>query len=119
MEAANRDLEAVYRPAFNCTFARPRREQGSALVALMNVDLDAIVREHCPRTVSWDNGVTFWRLKLQIPANRHRMHFVKAKVRVHRRPGGMLAVLQGSRKLADYTRDGIAIDEPLEIEAVA
>jgi len=119
MDAANRYLEEVYRPAFNRSFARPAREQGSAFVGLMNVDLDAILCEHHPRTVGRDNCVTFGRLKLQIPADRHRMHFVKAKVRVHRRPDGMLAVFHGPRKLADYTSDGIAIDEHIEMEAVA
>ena len=59
------------------------------------------------------------QLKLQIPADRHRMHFVKAKVRVHRRPDGELAVFHGPRKLADYTPDGaLVIDQP-EMEAVA
>ena len=119
MDAANRYLEEVYRPAFNRSFARPAREQGSAFVGLMNVDLDAILCEQHSRTVGRDNCVTFGRLKLQIPADRHRMHFVKAKVRVHRRPDGMLAVFHGPRKLADYTSDGIAIDEHVEMEAVA
>lgn len=119
MSAANRYLEDVYRPAFNRSFARVAREPGSAFVALMNVNLEAILCEQHVRTVGRDNCVTFGRLKLQIPADRHRMHFVKAKVRVHRRPDGELAVFHGPRKLADYTSDGALITDQPEMEAVA
>lgn len=119
MGAANRYLEDVYRPAFNNSFARAAREPGSAFVALMNVDLDTILCEQHGRTVGRDNCVTFGQLKLQIPADRHRMHFVKAKVRVHRRPDGELAVFHGPRKLADYTPDGALVTDQSEMEAVA
>lgn len=119
MGAANRYLEDVYRPAFNRSFARAAREPGSAFVALMNVDLDAVLCEQHGRTVGRDNCVTFGRLKLQIPADRHRMHFVKSKVRVHRRPDGELAVFHGPRKLADYTPDGALVTDQSEMEAVA
>jgi len=117
MGAANRYLEEIYRPAFNRTFARPAREQGSAFVGLMNVDLDAILCEQHPRTVGRDNCVTFGRLKLQIPADLHRMHFVKAKVRVHRHPDGTLAVFHGPRKLAEYTAAGELIEIQPEMES--
>jgi hypothetical protein len=48
---------------------------------------------------------------LQIPADRHRCHYVKAKVRVHRYANGHLAVFHGPRKLADYHHDGTAITQ--------
>lgn len=41
-------------------------------------------------------------LILQIPASRHRYHYVKAKVRVHRYADGNLAVFHGPRKLSGY-----------------
>ena len=34
------------------------------------------------------------------------MHYVKAKVRVHRYLNGRLAVFYGPRKLADYNKNG-------------
>jgi len=34
------------------------------------------------------------------------MHYVKARVRVHRYPDGGMAVFHGPRKLAEYTADG-------------
>ena len=39
-----------------------------------------------------DNCVAFEGLKLQIPPDRYRMHYVKVKVRVHRYLDGRLAV---------------------------
>jgi hypothetical protein len=50
--------------------------------------------------------VRFAGLVLQIPADRHRCHYVKAKVRVHRYANGNLAVFHGPRKLADYNPEG-------------
>ena len=57
------------------------------------------------------------RNTLQIPADRHRCHYIKAKVRVHRYLDGRLAIFHGPRKLADYTADGQLTMS--EIQAVA
>ena len=65
-----------------------------------------IVCETYERTVGRDNCVSFDRTRLQIPAQTHRCHFIKARVRVHRYPDGRLPVFHGPRKLADYQRDG-------------
>ena len=62
-----------------------------------------ILCEHHERTVGRD---AFERKRLQIPAQTHRYHFVKARVRVHRYPDGRLAVFHGPRKLAEYECDG-------------
>ena len=45
---------------------------------------------------------------LQIPADRHRNHYVKCKVMVHEYPDGSLAVFHGPRCLARYNHDGSA-----------
>lgn len=45
-------------------------------------------------------------MKLQIPADRHRCHYVKAKVAVLRRTDATLAILHGPRMLAEYTAEG-------------
>ena len=45
---------------------------------------------------------------LQIPADQHRCHYVKAKVGVHRYADCNLAIFHGPRKLADYNREGKA-----------
>ena len=47
---------------------------------------------------------------LQLPADRHRRHYVKATVRVHEYPDGTLAVFHGPRCLARYKAGGEPID---------
>lgn len=114
MAAANRYLSEVYRPAFNAEFAQPAPEEGSAFVPWIGGSLDDVLCEQYMRTVGTDNCVRFENLILQIPADRHRCHYVKAKVRVHRHADGNMAIFHGPRKLADYTREGKPIAQNLK-----
>jgi len=109
LEAANRYLREVYLPAFNAEFAQPAPSVGSAFVPWIGGSLGDILCEHHERTVGADNCVRFEGLSLQIPADRHRCHYVKARVRVHRYSNGHLAVFHGPRKLADYNPEGRGI----------
>jgi hypothetical protein len=84
LAAANRSLEEVYRPAFNAEFQPPAREEGTAHVPWIGGSLGALLCEQYERTVGPDNGVRFEGVTLQIPADWHRSHYLKAKVRVHR-----------------------------------
>lgn len=106
MEQANRYLATVYRDAFNAEFMQPAMEEGSAFVDWIGGPLDDILCERFERTVGNDNCVSFEGMKLQIPADRHRCHYVKVKVAVIRRIDGSLAVLHGPRKLAEYNDCG-------------
>jgi len=117
MAGANRYLQEVYRPAFNAEFMQPAMEDGSAFVGWIGGALDNILCERFERTVGNDNCVSFENMKLQIPADRHRCHYVKAKVSVVRHTDGTLAILHGPRRLADYDVNG----KPLapEMKAVA
>ena len=45
-------------------------------------------------------------MKLQIPADDARYHYVKVKVRVHCYVDGTMAVFQDPRKLAGYDAQG-------------
>ena len=56
--------------------------------------------------------VRYKGLSLQIPADRHRHHYVKARVRVHEYPDHNLAVFHGPRCLARYRADGAPIETP-------
>lgn len=115
MQAANRYLQAHYLAAFNAEFAQPAMEEGSAFVDLIGQSLDDILCERYERTVNNDNCVDFDTMKLQIPADRHRCHYVKAKVAVLRRTDGTLAILHGPRRLAEYDAQG----KPKEIDLKA
>ncbi|SEK32947.1 hypothetical protein [Nitrosovibrio tenuis] len=82
------------------------RFDGNAFVSRIGGDLDDILCERFERTVGNDNCVNFTGMKLQIPVDRYRCHYVKAKVSVLRRISGHLAVLHGPRKLAEYDSGG-------------
>ncbi|WP_186412670.1 hypothetical protein, partial [Candidatus Propionivibrio aalborgensis] len=68
-------------------------------------------------TVGNDNCVSFENMKLQIPADRFRCHYVKAKVTVLRRTDGTLAILHGPRTLADYDKTGKGLASNLKAAA--
>ena len=118
MAQANRYINEVYLPHHNAEFACPAPEAGSAFVPLLGVNLDEILCEQYERTVGKDNCVHFQRRVLQIPADLHRCHYVKARVRVHRYLDGTLAVFHGPRLLARYDAQGKPTDQ-LEPKAAA
>lgn len=109
MAEANRFLKEVYLPQHNARFALPAEAEGTAFVPFAGA-LDDILCVHADRTVSNDNTVRYRGLSLQIPPDRHRHHYVKARVRVHEYPDGTLALFHGPRCLARYNAGG----EPVE-----
>ena len=111
MDAANRFLKEVYLPQHNARFQVPAEEEGSAFVPFAGA-LDDILCIQEERTVANDNTVRYKRRLLQLPADRHRRHYVKATVRVHEYPDATLAVFHGPRCLARYQADGEPIDTP-------
>jgi len=117
MEQANRYLQEVYLPAHNAEFMQPPLEEGSAFVECVVPHLDDILCEQHERVVGRDNCVSFEGKKLQIPPDRHRCHYIKATVRVHRYLDDTLAVFHGPRKLACYDPDGIPIDQRVKASA--
>jgi len=105
MEEANRFLAEVFWPAHNARFACRPGEAGSAFVPVAG-PLEDILCVQEERVVAGDNTVRYHNRVLQIPADRHRHHYVKARVRVHEYPDGRLAVFHGPRCLARYDADG-------------
>ncbi len=105
MDEANRFLREVFLPEHNRLFAIAPEEPGSAFVPFAG-NLDDILCIQEARTVGNDNTVRYKGLFLQIPEDRHRHHYVKARVRVHEYPDGHLAVFHGPRRLAVYNADG-------------
>jgi hypothetical protein len=114
MEAANRYVQEIYLPRFNAEFSQPAPEEGTAFVPWIGGSLDDILCEQFERTVGHDNCVRFETLSLQIPADRHRCHYVKVRVRVHRYANGTLAVFHGPRRLANYDSEGKVMIENLK-----
>lgn len=110
MEEANGYLRQAYLPAHNAEFCQPPLEEGSGFVECVVPNLDDILCEQHDRGVGRDNCVTFEGRKLQIPADRHRCHYIKATVRVHRYLDNTMAIFHGPRKLASYDINGILIE---------
>ncbi len=110
MEDANRFLKEVFLPAHNARFAVAPEAAGSAFVPVAGAAIEDILCVQEERVVGNDNTVRYKNRHLQIPADRHRHHYVKAKVRVHEYPDGTLAVFHGPRCLARYRADGSPIE---------
>ncbi len=109
MAQANRFLKELHLPGHNARFAVPPEAEGTAFVPFAGT-LDDILCVQQERTVSNDNTVRYKRLVLAIPPDRHRRHYVKARVRVHEYPDRTLAVFHGPRCLARYQADGSPIN---------
>jgi hypothetical protein len=106
MAAANRFLKRRFLPAYNREFAVPAADTGSAFVPWVGGNLNDILCIQEERVVRPDNCVAYQNKLLQIPADRHRCHYVKAKVHVHEYSDGNLAVFHGPRCLAHYAANG-------------
>ena len=109
IDQANRFLKEVYLPLHNARFATPAEADGAAFVPFAGA-LDDILCVHADRVVGNDNTVRYRGLSMQIPPDRHRHHYVKARVRVHEYPDGTLAIFHGPRCLARYRATGEPID---------
>jgi transposase len=108
MAEANHFLAEVFLPEHNRRFREPAAEEaGSAFVPWAgNQALADILCLQEERTVGNDNTVRYRNRALQIPADRHRHHYVKCKVRVHEYTDGSLALFHGPRCLARFHADG-------------
>lgn len=104
--SANRFLKKRFIPAYNREFAVTPTEAGSAFVPWIGTQLGDILCLQEERVVRADNCVAYRNVLLQIPADAHRCHYVKAKVRVHEYPSGELAIFHGPRCLARYDAKG-------------
>jgi len=117
MEEANRYLRQTYLPAHNAEFLQPSLEDGSAFVECIVPNIDDILCEQHDRIVGRDNCVSFDGMRLQIPPDRHRCHYIKANVRVHRYLDDTMAIFHGPRKLAFFDSNGIQITEGIKASA--
>lgn len=106
MADANRYLEQVYLPQINAEFMVKASAEGSAFIPYIGNNLPDVLCEQYERIAGNDNCVSFEGMKLQIPADGARHHYVKVTVRVHRYVDGTLGVFHGPRKLAGYDARG-------------
>jgi hypothetical protein len=109
VEAANRWFSETYMAEHNKRFAIAAEQEGSAFVTDAMEAWREILCVQEERVVGNDNTVKWQRLSLQLPPNRLRAHFARAKVRVHEYPDGALAIYLGPHRLADYDAAGALI----------
>lgn len=102
---ANAWLKEAYIAEFNERFGVAAEEPGTAFVPFVG-DLANILCIQEDRVVSGDNTVKYEGRTLQIPEQKHRRHYVKARVRVHAYPDDRLAIYHGPRRLAQYQSNG-------------
>ena len=105
--------------AYNARFARPPEVAESAFVAV--ADPACLVETLCveeERVVTRDNTVAKGGLRLQLPGDRMRHHYVKARVKVRVYPDTTLAVFHGPRRLPCFDAAGRLL-EPETIKAAA
>ncbi len=108
--AANRYLRERFIPDHNKRFAVDAAEPGSAFVPYVGRPLAETLCVQEDRQVGRDNCVVWRGRSLQIPAQPHRHHYVKATVRVHEYPDGRLALFDGPRCLARHDAKGGLLD---------
>lgn len=118
MASANQYLDQTYRLAHNREFAVSSTLPGTAFVPFISGNLPDILCEQHERKVDNDNCVSFDCMKLQIPADEFRYHYVRTTVRVHRYVDDTLALFHGPRKLAAFDAKGIPI-RPKEVPRLA
>jgi len=111
MAAANRFLTETFLPDHNRQFSQAPAEPGDAFIPWIGSNLADILCLQEERVVGNDNTVRYQRRILQIPADKHRHHYVKARVRIHEYADGTLAIFHGPRCLARYRADGSLIDQ--------
>lgn len=109
-------MATTYLPAYNREFRHQPESDGSAFVPGPD-NLDDFLVERFDRVVRKDNCVQFEGLTLQIPADRHRCHYIKAKVKVLRHMDGTLSIFHGPRRLARYDRQGREMTRTLPVAA--
>jgi len=105
MAAANRFLAEQFLPAFNPRFTVPAEEPGTAFVSSglgRGSPISSVSRKN---GLCKENTVHYREIRLQIPQDRYRFHYVKGMVLVHEYPEGTLAVFHGPRCLARYHAD--------------
>lgn len=118
LAAANVSSRTVYLPAVHTEFAQPSREAGSAFVPCpASVVWDDILCEQEDRTGGKDNCVRLDGQVWQLPTDRHRCHYSKAKVNVCRHLDGTVSVFPGPRRLARYDANGQVLAEHLPTAA--
>jgi len=101
-EEANRYLEHIFRPKFNRKFTVAPKEEGTAFVRVVGVDLDRVFTTRHQRIVNPDNTISFENRVLQLPKVTGVATLRKRKVEVREHLDGAVSILLGRRLVASF-----------------
>lgn len=106
-EEANRYLQEVYIPRHNKQFTVKSKSEETAYVPWNKTQqLDDYLCIKEDRIVQHDNTVHYKKLILQIPKNKFRHQYIKARVTVHEYMNGSMAIFYGPLKIGKYDSKG-------------
>ena len=111
MESANKYLIDKYLPAHNKQFMVKAKEEKTAYLPYTGRAIYDILSLQESRKVNNDNTVQYNNLKLQIPKDNNRHHYVKCEVTIHHYPDDTMAIFYGHKCLAKYAKNGMRISE--------
>jgi transposase/ribosomal protein L31E len=112
MDAANEYLKKKFIAEYNKKFSVKAQEEESAFVPWLNhnFNLDDVLCIQEQRIVGKDNTVSYKNKKLQIPKDKTRCNYIKARIRIHEYANGSLTIFHGPRRLASYNAHGMCLE---------
>jgi hypothetical protein len=120
LDEANWYLREIYLPRHNEQFkVKPKEAKMTAYIPWAGLDLNEILSLHEERVVGHDNTVSFENIRLQIPKDDLRHHYVKTTVEVRQYSDMSLGLFFGNRCLGRYDQLGNLKHSQLEIQKAA
>lgn len=120
LEDANRYLREIYLPRHNEQFTvKPEIEDKSAYIPWVGTDLDECLCHQEERVVQNDNTISYNTIRLQIPKDDIRNHYVRTTVQVRQYSDGRLSIYFGNRCLGRYDAEGNSSEPALELRKAA
>lgn len=102
IEGANKYIKNVFLAKVNKLVMKKAKESDSGFIPYVGRNIKEILSIQEERVVNNDNTIHYKNKILQLPEDKHRQHYVKAKVMVHQYDDGTLDVFYGARKLATF-----------------
>lgn len=100
--AANQYLCKVFVRKFNRLFSVKSKQEGTAFIPVVGVDIKRIFALRHERTVNKDNTISFNNRMLQLPKVRGVATLAKRKVEIREHLDGVLCVYLGRRLIAEF-----------------
>jgi len=113
MDKANKYLKEVYLPYHNNRFMVKPKQDSSIFIPYQagNIGLDDILCIQETRIAKKDNTISYNGKTLQIPKDKYRYNYVKAKISIHEHLDRSISIHYGPRQLARYNNNGFLLEQ--------